>query len=320
MLAECRTVDEVKDVRDKAEAVRLYCKNAKLGLAAQNEAALLKIEAERRAGEMLAGMDLRTGPNWSHAATNLKDIGITKSDSSRWQSMATLPDDDFESYVETCQQMERELTSSALLKMAKKRSVVESVANRVDDEPIADGVTDSLESLIADGHKYRTIYADPPWQYDNQATRASTDNHYTTMPVSDIAALPVNQLVEDEALLFLWTTNGFLFECKEVIDAWGFEFKSSMVWVKTQMGIGNYVRNAHELLLICNRGGCQTEKAGRSQMSWVECERGQHSAKPIRFRKIVESLSRSNRLELFGRQAADGWTVFGNQIQSGGLC
>lgn len=89
-----------------------------------------------------------------------------------------------------------------------------------------------LQNLIEHNKKFSTIYADPPWKYDNQATRSATDNHYDTMAVEDIALLPVSELTTDNAHLHLWTTNAFLFEAKEIVEMWGFEYKSCFVWVK----------------------------------------------------------------------------------------
>ena len=101
---------------------------------------------------------------------------------------------------------------------------------------------EDLESLIDSGKRYSTILADPPWAYSNQATRAATDNHYETMPLDDICALPITDIVSDNAHLHLWTTNAFLFDAKRVMESWGFEYKSVFIWIKPSMGIGNYWR------------------------------------------------------------------------------
>lgn len=173
-------------------------------------------------------------------------------------------------------------------------------------------ITD-IHALVATGQKFGCIYADPPWKYGNQATRASTDNHYSTMTIEEIAALPIGELALPKSHLWLWTTNAFLFECPRLFAAWGFEFKSSYVWVKTQMGIGNYLRNSHEILLLAVRGGLTG--AARNVMSWGEFPRTQHSAKPERIRgDVVQKLSPGPYLELFGRRLVEGWTVWGNQI------
>ena len=177
-------------------------------------------------------------------------------------------------------------------------------------------VLQSLAPLLEAGETFGTIYADPPWAYGNQGTRAATRNHYQTMTVEQIAAMPMARLAADRAHLWLWTTNGFLFECPRIFAAWGFEFKASYVWVKPQMGIGNYLRNAHELLLLAVRGGLTG--AAKDVMSWGRFERAGHSAKPEAIRrKVVERISPGPRLELFGRSPVDGWTVLGNQIELG---
>lgn len=185
-------------------------------------------------------------------------------------------------------------------------------------EQFESGSSETLDILVERETEFATFYADPPWQYDNQGTRAATDNHYPTMTIADICSLPVEQLAADKALLFLWTTNGFLEAAlTQVIPAWGFTFKSSMVWVKPQMGIGNYVRNAHEFLLIANRGGLIPN--GKSQISWIEAERTRHSAKPDAFRHVVESIAPGPRLEMFAREAMPGWHAWGNQVSKASL-
>jgi len=107
--------------------------------------------------------------------------------------------------------------------------------------------------------KYGTIYADPPWQYGNQSTRSATDRHYETLPLSGITGFcvdgfHVSDLADDDSHLHLWTTNGFLESAFSVITAWGFTFKSCMVWVKPEMGIGNYWRVSQEFLMLGTRG------------------------------------------------------------------
>ena len=120
----------------------------------------------------------------------------------------------------------------------------------VDSCTIAD-----LHRLADFGARFGTLYADPPWSYQNQGTRGRTDQHYTSLTLGQIAQLPIRRLAAGRAHLWLWTTNAYLFECPRLFDAWGFEFKASYVWVKPQMGIGNYIRNSHELLLLAVRGG-----------------------------------------------------------------
>lgn len=170
-----------------------------------------------------------------------------------------------------------------------------------------------FDALVRNGEKFGCIYADPPWQYDNQGTRAATGNHYGGMTIEELCALPVRDIVADDAHLHLWTTNGFLFECPKIFEAWGFEFRSSFVWVKPQMGIGNYWRNSHEFLLTAIRGDAKRFN-DKSLKSWLECDRGVHSAKPEQVRHFIERASPGPYLEMFARSGAPNWTVWGNQI------
>lgn len=165
------------------------------------------------------------------------------------------------------------------------------------------------------GEKFGTIYADPPWQYDNQNTRAGADHQYDTMSIDEITALPIRELGAPQSHLHLWTTSTFLFHSKTILDAWGYEYKSSFIWIKPRPGFGNYWRLAHEILILGVRGSLPFND--HATMSWMRADRGAHSVKPHDVRRLIERVSPGPRLELFGRQPADGWTVYGNEIEIG---
>lgn len=172
-----------------------------------------------------------------------------------------------------------------------------------------------LEALVANNCRFRTVYADPPWSYDNRAARGAAAKHYRTMSVEEICDQPVESLVADEAHLHLWTTNAFLRDAFDVIDAWGFTFKSCMVWIKPQLGMGNYWRVSHEFLLLGVRGSLTfTDKTCRS---WIAHPRTRHSKKPFPFRALIERVSPGPFLELYGReeQPRTEWTVYGDQVE-----
>ncbi len=194
-------------------------------------------------------------------------------------------------------------------------AAVQDDASGQNSPPRFDGCEISdLNSLVATGRKFGTIYADPPWLYENQATRAATSNHYPGLTVDELCALPVQSLADDDAHLHLWTTNAFLFECPRLFAAWGFEFRSTFVWCKPQMGIGNYWRNSHEILLTAIRGNAKRFR-DHGIKSWVECDRGGHSDKPDQVRAYIERASQGPYLELFARRPAPRWTVWGNEIE-----
>ncbi len=171
----------------------------------------------------------------------------------------------------------------------------------------------TLESLIEGKMQFGSIYADPPWPYDNVASRGAAENHYRTMSLRDIAELPISQLAAKDAHLHLWTTNAFLFEAHRVIEAWGFTYKSCLVWIKPQMGNGNYWRVSHEFLLLGVRGDAVF--SDKTQQSWLYVDRTKHSSKPAIFRKLIEQVSPGPRLELFARGKAPGWMCWGNQVE-----
>ncbi|MDA7978288.1 MAG: MT-A70 family methyltransferase [Pirellulales bacterium] len=173
----------------------------------------------------------------------------------------------------------------------------------------------ALQQLIDSGRKYPTIYADPPWSYTNEASRAAAVNHYPKMSVDAICAEPVRDLAADNAHLHLWTTNGFLRESFAVIDAWGFTFKSCLVWVKDEIGMGNYWRVSHEFLLLGVRGSLTFRD--RTLPSWIQAPRTIHSRKPAIVRTLVERVSPGPYLELYGREELplSAWTVYGNQVE-----
>lgn len=177
--------------------------------------------------------------------------------------------------------------------------------------------TDDLEALaqqVESGARapFGTVYADPAWQYGNQGTRGSTGDHYVGMTVEQICALPVSRLAAEQSHLHLWTTNAFLFDAQRVMQAWGYTYKSCYIWVKPQIGMGNYWRVSHEFLLLGVRGNLTF--AANNLRSWGEFRRGQHSAKPEQIRDLIHVASPGPRVELFARRAVEGWTCWGNEI------
>ena len=175
---------------------------------------------------------------------------------------------------------------------------------------------EDLERLVVEGRRFGTIYADPPWPYGNQATRAATRNHYKAhndLTIEDICALPVGELTAASAHCHLWTTNGFLREAFDVMAAWGFTYKSCFVWIKPDFGIGNYWRVGHEFMLLGIKG--KAPFGDNSQQSWIAKAAGEHSAKPPAVRGLIERVSRGPFLELFGRREIENWTVWGNEIE-----
>jgi len=167
------------------------------------------------------------------------------------------------------------------------------------------------------GTRYPIIYADPPWRYENPpigGSNRSIENHYPTMTLEEICAMPVSDLATDDAMLYLWATAPKLAECLEVVKAWGFEYRTNMVWDKVNIGMGYHARNQHELLLICKRGQIPPPAAGTQPSSVYREVRTAHSAKPAFFAEMIEeAYPQLPKIELFCRSPRQGWAVHGNQ-------
>lgn len=160
--------------------------------------------------------------------------------------------------------------------------------------------------------KFSVIYADPPWQYDNSGLNTSAENQYPTMPIEQICELPINKLTEETSVLFLWATNPLLPEALRVIDAWGFSYKTNLVWIKgTGAGIGWFEKSAHEILIIAVKKN--TPHPALRPVSYFEEFRTVHSRKPERAYEIIESMYPGNKIELFSRNNREGWEAWGNE-------
>lgn len=175
------------------------------------------------------------------------------------------------------------------------------------------------------GQKFRTILADPPWQFQNRTGKVAPEHgrlsRYGTMTLDEIKELPVANITEEPAHLYLWVPNALLPEGIEVLRAWGFEYKSNIVWHKIRKdggpdgrGVGFYFRNVTELVLFGVRGkNARTLQPGRTQVNFLATRKREHSRKPDEFYDIVEACSPGPRLELFARGSRPGWTTWGNQ-------
>lgn len=188
--------------------------------------------------------------------------------------------------------------------------------------------------------KYPIIYADPPWNYNDKrkGSLGGATNHYPTMKVKDICALPVSDLAADDALLFVWVTFPTLLDSFKVIEAWGFKYKTlGFAWIKTNkrqnlsqtsflptdsiddfFGIGHYTKSNCEVCLIGVRGKGAKLVKSNSISSTVIAPRAEHSRKPDEVRHRIDELvgPDPDRVELFARRPADGWDVWGNEVET----
>ncbi|KAF1702321.1 S-adenosylmethionine-binding protein [Pseudoxanthomonas kaohsiungensis] len=194
----------------------------------------------------------------------------------------------------------------------------------VSKKNLAQQAAQELKAL-APSKGFKTVMADPPWRFQNRTGKMAPEHkrlsRYGTMDLPEIMALPVSEIVADTAHLYLWVPNALLPEGLEVMKAWGFSYKSNIVWHKIRKdggpdgrGVGFYFRNVTELLLFGVRGkNARTLDPGRTQVNFLATQKREHSRKPDEQYPLIEACSPGPFLEMFARGPRKGWSVWGNQ-------
>jgi N6-adenosine-specific RNA methylase IME4 len=161
--------------------------------------------------------------------------------------------------------------------------------------------------------RFHVIVADPPWRYDS-----GNSQPYPTMDIEEIKAMPVAEIAEENAILWLWTTNAHLRVAFDVVEAWGFEYKTLLTWVKDRMGTGEWLRGQTEHCMLAVRGKPVFLRGNHTTV--LEAGRREHSRKPEEFYTLVEATCPGCRVELFARQQRHRWASFGNQTREFNPC
>ncbi len=173
--------------------------------------------------------------------------------------------------------------------------------------------------------RFSTILIDPPWRFDNRTGKMAPEHkrlrRYPTMSMEEIADLPVGDHAETPSHLYLWVPNALLLDGLQIMRAWGFVYKTSIVWYKIRKdggpdgrGVGFYFRNVTEFLLFGVKGRLRTLKPGRTQVNILPTRKREHSRKPEEIYSIIEACSPGPYLELFARNRRKGWTAWGDEV------
>jgi N6-adenosine-specific RNA methylase IME4 len=190
---------------------------------------------------------------------------------------------------------------------------------------MSDSGTDLLERCA--GGRFPTVLADPPWRFQNRTGKMAPEHRrlsrYATMTLDEICALPLKEVTATPAHLYLWVPNALLAAGLRVVEAWGFEYKTNLVWHKVRKdggpdgrGVGFYFRNVTELVLFGVRGrDARTRAAGRRQVNIIRSQKREHSKKPQELYDIIEACSPGPYLELFARGRRPGWASWGDQAE-----
>ena len=187
-----------------------------------------------------------------------------------------------------------------------------------------ESASQNFSNFVA-GRKFKTVLADPPWQFQNRTGKVAPEHkrlsRYGTLTLDDIKALPVAEAAADTAHLYLWVPNALLPDGLAVMQAWGFQYKSNIIWQKIRKdggpdgrGVGFYFRNVTEVLLFGTRGkNARTLQAGRTQVNIMNTRKREHSRKPDEQYPLITSCSPGPYLEMFARGKREGWAIWGNQ-------
>jgi N6-adenosine-specific RNA methylase IME4 len=172
---------------------------------------------------------------------------------------------------------------------------------------------------------YKTILADPPWQFTNRTGKVAPEHkrlgRYGTMTLEQIRSLPVSQIAASQSHLYLWVPNALILEGLQVMKSWGFTYKANIVWHKVRKdggpdgrGVGFYFRNVTELILFGTKGSLRTGAPGRRQVNFLATRKREHSRKPDEIYPIIEACSYGPFLEMFARHSRPGWASWGNEV------
>ena len=311
------TDDMLRDIIERAPAAE-----SKL-IRAANLVRYAKIEAEIALAGRIHKRKIERGDDGRYRVTENKNgdaVKLTGAERERNRKLRQLPATRAERRVvfDECQHRE-ELYSKEALKKARKRDETQEKIHRRKARIMPADVV----NIYATDTRYRVVYADPPWAYTTgqhagagKGEVSGAAHEYPTMPLHKICALPVRDITEPNAVLFLWATAPLMFLAGQVIEAWGFTYKTHFVWNKLKHNVGYYSSVRHEDLLVASRGSC-TPDSNTLEPSVIEIERTEHSRKPNEFRQMIDRMYQyGNRIELFAREQVNGWDYWGNEIHA----
>jgi N6-adenosine-specific RNA methylase IME4 len=306
-LAEAQDINAILEIRDKAAAMSSYAHAKGAGEAAQM-AKELQIRAERKAGEWLRDAPKHPGKRTDLVASSnqvdkptLSDLGIEKTQSHRWQAIASLPNEEFEKHIAETKDKGEELTSVGTYRYARQTQRIE--------EP------ETTEVVVPEG-EFSVIVVDPPWPYK---TPYDPIGRRTASPYAEMELEEISELVlpfAQNSVLWLWTTHKFLKDAFGLLETWGFEYKLCLAWNKEHMGIGRWLRCQIEFCLLGIKG--RPKWVLSNERDFISEPRREHSRKPDAFYSLVEQLcpgplNETYYLDVFSREKREGWAQYGNE-------
>jgi len=327
-LAAAVKIDEVKNIRDQSLAMEVYAYQAKdcelVGFATE-----MRKRAERRIGELMGDLreagKLKQGGPKVRSGPLLADLGIDKHLADRARKAAAMTAKQFERWVLRAVNMALAAVQGKtdVIRAARAEAMEEKLERRASRHA---SIRTAANRTELSGRRFPLLYADAPWHFltrSEMGTDRAAENHYPTLSHTDIMnyrvdGRPIADLAYADAALFFWCTSSNLDIGLAVLEAWGFTFKSSAVWVKDKTGTGYIFRNRHELLLYGSRGNMPAPLYVPDSVFMAP--RQEHSRKPGTVREALEMMypqfGANERLELFARGPVPGWTVYGLEART----
>ena len=305
-LAEIKTIETGVEYLNKVKAIETWAKAEKKDQELQNIIAEQKLRTQRILGGLLQDSNKELKAR-SQGSTQLSDFGITKNESSAFQKIATLPQEIFEQEISNAKEQSSkriELTTSRMLKVAKILQRENDINNQKQNIKNID-----TSHLLKE---YDVVVIDPPWHYDTKydPNYGRVALPYPSMSLEEIKNIKIP--ASNNSVLWLCTTHAYLFESKNILENWGFEYKATLVWDKEKIGMGHWLRMQCEFCLLGIKG---KPVYNNTKYRDIIKEKGrEHSRKPEIFYKMVEDTCIGTKLNYFSRENRKGWFSFGNDI------
>lgn len=305
LLHQVASVADAVSLVNLAESARVWARQSKLGTASINSATVVKLRAERRIAEYVdqgqangqIATQVRPGNQYVESPesglSTFGDLGLTKQRVAEARVIRdAYTDDALAALAEAASAEDRVLSRDTLVRRAGWAAREQAQGRYANTSVLAH----------AD-----VLLVDPPWRYQVQISDArAIENQYPTMTFEELAALEIP--AGPDAVLFCWTTSPQTDVAVDLVRAWGFTYRTQMVWVKDRIGMGYYTRAQHELLFIATRGETPLPAPADRPSSVITAPRGEHSAKPPIVYDLIERMyPHASKRELFARGRRDGW-------------
>lgn len=309
-IEQARDIETLTKLSDKLEAIRYMAKQSKQSLEVQNKIAEYRLRVERKKGEWLQeniNHEGSKGIGVSIESTQLKDIGITRDESSKAQRIAKLDDKQFEEYIQETKSTNQEVTLAGVVKLAKQIIREEKIEEQIEEI--------KKENIEQPKGLYDVIVIDPPWSYgseeafDPDGFRGTCP--YPTLQQSELLKLKLP--VKEDCIIWLWTTNTHIRDAYELLQEWNFAPKTILTWNKVNIGIGRWLRNVTEHCILAVKGS--PIWTNKTYSTLLTEKRTSHSTKPESFYKMVDDICIGRKLDYFARKKREGWDVYGDEIK-----